>query len=56
VGFLREADAGLPVKDLSRRHSFSEASHCLWRSKFVGMSVSDAKRFDVSPENDGSLK
>jgi len=44
VGFLREVDGGLPVKDLCRRHGFSEASYYLWRSKFGGMSVSDAKR------------
>ena len=43
IGFLREAEAGLPVKDLCRRHGFSEASDYLWRSKFGGMSVSDAK-------------
>jgi hypothetical protein len=34
VAFLREADAGLPVKDLYRKHGFSEASYYLWRSKF----------------------
>ena len=44
VGFLREADAGLPVKDLCRKHGFSDASYYLWRSEFGGMSVSDAKR------------
>ena len=44
VGFLREADAGVKVKDLCRRHGFSEGSYYLWRSKFGGMSVSDAKR------------
>ena len=44
IGFLREAEAGLPVKNLCRRHGFSEASYYLWRSKFGGMSVSDAKR------------
>ena len=43
VGFLREADAGVKVKDLCRRHGFSEASYYLWRSKFGGMSGSDAK-------------
>jgi putative transposase len=37
AGFLREADAGIPVKDLCRQHGFSEASYYLWRSK-------DAKR------------
>ena len=43
IGFLREAEAGLPVKELCRRHGFSEASYYLWRSKFGGMNVSDAK-------------
>ncbi len=44
VGFLREADAGIPVKALCRKHGFSDASYYLWRSKFGGMSVPDAKR------------
>lgn len=44
VGFLREADAGIPVKDLCRKHGFSDASYYLWRSKYGSMSVSDAKR------------
>jgi putative transposase len=44
IGFLREAEAGMPVKELCRRHGFSEASYYLWRSKFGGMSVPDAKR------------
>jgi putative transposase len=39
IGFLREAEAGVSVKDLCRRHGFSEASYYLWRSKFGGMSV-----------------
>ena len=43
IGFLREADPGMPIKDLCRRHGFSEASCWLWRSKFGGMSVPDAK-------------
>lgn len=44
IGFLREAEAGLAVKDLCRRHGFSEASYYLWRAKFGVMSVPDAKR------------
>ncbi len=52
IGFLREADAGLPVKELCRQHGFSEASYYLWRSKFGGMNVSDAKRLkEVEAEN-----
>jgi putative transposase len=52
LGFLWEADAGVKVKDLCRRHGFSEATYYLWRSKFGGMSVSDAKRLkELETEN-----
>lgn len=52
IGFLREVEAGLPVKELCRRHGFSEASYYLWRSKFGGMSISDAKRLkELETEN-----
>ncbi|MCE4315047.1 transposase, partial [Xanthomonas hortorum pv. gardneri] len=52
IGFLREAEAGIAIKDLCRRYSFSEASYYLWRSKFGGMSVPDAKRLkDLESEN-----
>ena len=44
IKFLKEADSGVPIKELCRRHGFSEASYYLWRSKFGGMDVSDAKR------------
>ena len=48
-------EAGLPVKDLCRRHGFSEASYYLWRSKFGGMSVSDAKRLKELETENGRL-
>ncbi|GAA0921775.1 transposase [Rothia nasimurium] len=52
IGFLREVEAGMPVKDLCRKHGFSEASYYLWRSKFGGMSVPEAKRLkDLEAEN-----
>lgn len=52
IGFLREADAGVPIKELCRKHGFSEASYYLWRSKFGGMSVPDAKRLkELETEN-----
>ena len=50
IGFLREAETGMPVKDLCRKHGFSEASYYLWRSKFGG--VPEAKRLkDLESEN-----
>ena len=56
IGFLREAEAGLPIKELCRRHGFSEASYYLWRSKFGGMSVSDAKRLKELEAENARLK
>jgi putative transposase len=56
IGFLREADSGMPVKDLCRRHGFSEASYYLWRSKFGGMSVPDAKRLKALESENAKLK
>ena len=56
IGFLKEADAGVPLKDLCRRHGFSEASYYLWRSKFGGMDVSDAKRLKALEAENARLK
>jgi putative transposase len=52
IGFLKEVDAGIPVKELCRKHGFSEASYYLWRSKFGGLSVPEAKRLkELEGEN-----
>ena len=56
IGFLQEADAGLTVKDLCRRHGFSEASYYVWRSKFGGMNVPDAKRLKTLEVENTRLK
>jgi putative transposase len=56
IGFLREAERGVAVKDLCRRHGFSEASYYLWRSKFGGMDVSDAKRLKALEVENARLK
>ncbi len=56
IGFLREADAGMTVKELCRRHGFSEASYYLWRNKFGGMNVSDAKRLKALEAENARLK
>jgi len=56
IGFLREADKGVPVKELCRKHGFSEASYYLWRSKFGGMDVSDAKRLKALEAENARLK
>lgn len=56
IGFLKQADAGMAVKDLCRKHGFSEASYYLWRSKFGGIDVSDAKRLKALESENARLK
>lgn len=56
IGFLKQADAGLAVKELCRKYGFSEASFYLWRSKFGGMDVSDAKRLKALEAENARLK
>ena len=56
IKFLREADSGVAVKDLCRRHGFSEASFYLWKSKFGGMDVSDARRLKALEVENTRLK
>lgn len=43
-------------RDLCRKHGFSDASYYLWRSKFGGMSVSDAKRLKELEIENSRLK
>ena len=56
IGFLKEADKGVPVKELCRKHGFSDASFYLWRGKYGGMDVSDAKRLKALESENARLK
>jgi putative transposase len=56
IGFLKEAEGGVPVKELARKHGFSDASFYLWRSKFGGLEVSDAKRLKSLETENARLK
>ena len=52
VGILKEADAGVPVTDLIRRHAISKTTFFKWRSKYAGASVSDVRRLrELEVEN-----
>ena len=52
IRILQEAEAGLSVAEVSRKHNCSEQSFYRWKAKFGGMQVSDAKRLrDLEREN-----
>jgi putative transposase len=56
IGFLKEADKGVPVKELCRKYGFSDASFYFWRGKYGGMDISDAKRLKALETENGRLK
>ena len=44
VGILKEAEAGIDVAGLLRKHGISRATFYQWRSKYAGTSASELKR------------
>ena len=44
VAILKQADAGLKVKDLCREQGISEAIYYNWKAKYGGLEASDLKR------------
>ncbi len=44
VSILKQAEAGMPVKEVCRQHQISSACYYKWRSKFGGLSVSELRR------------
>ena len=56
VAILREAEGGVPVADLLRKHGISKATFFKWRSKYGGASVSDVKRLRELEAENSKLK
>lgn len=56
IAVLREAQAGVPVKELCRKYGFSDATFYNWRSKYGGMEVSEAKRLKSLEAENARLK
>ena len=56
VAILKEADAGIPVKEICRKHGISDATYYNWKSKYGGMSASDLKRIKELESENAKLK
>ena len=49
IGILKEADAGMVVADLCRKHGMSSATFYAWKSKYGGLELSEARRLRIHP-------
>ena len=56
IGVLKEAEAGVKIADLARRHGISEATIYNWKAKYGGMEVSEAKRLRSLEDENAKLK
>jgi len=56
VAILKEADAGMKVSELCRKHGMSDATYYKWKSKYGGMEASDLKRVRELESENAKLK
>ncbi len=56
ISILREADSGMSVKEVCRKHGISDATFYNWKSKYGGMSVSELKRMKEMEQELSQMK
>jgi putative transposase len=56
IGFLKQAESGVPVKELCRKNGFSDATFYKWRGRLGGMEVSEARRLRELEGENSKLK
>ncbi len=56
VRVVKAIEGGLPIADAVRQFGVSRATISIWRKKFAGMEVSDAKRLKQLEAENGRLK
>lgn len=56
VSILKEADAGIKVEQICRKHGIGNATYYNWKSKYGGMEASDVKRLKELEDENARLK
>ena len=56
VAILKEADAGVPVNEIWRKHGISSATYYKWKAKYGGLDVSELKRTKELEAENAKLK
>ncbi len=56
VAILKEAEAGMPVKDICRKYGISNSTFYKWREKYGGMEASDMRRLKELEEENRRIK
>lgn len=56
VNILKEAEAGIAVEELCRKHGFSQSAFYKWKAKYSGMEISSLSRLRALEEENQRLK
>lgn len=56
IGVLKEAEAGMKVAEICRKYGISEATYYNWKTKYSGMTVSEAQRLKALEAENAKLK
>ena len=56
VSILKEAEAGLAVNEVWRKHGISSATYYKWKSKYGGLEASELKRIKELEAENAKLK
>lgn len=56
VAVLKEAEAGLPVAEVLRKHGISRPTYFSWKSKYGGTSVPELRRLKELEQENARLK
>ncbi len=56
ISILKQADAGVPVKDICRQAGISTATYYQWKSKYGGLEASELRRVKQLEAENAKLK
>ncbi len=56
VSILKEADAGMPVKEICRKHGISSPTFYKWKARYGGLGASELKRIKELEAENAKLK
>jgi putative transposase len=56
IGILKEAESGVKIVDLCRKHVMSDAAYYKWKMKYSGLTVNELRRLKALEEENRRLK